>query len=94
MRGKGVQQQIHGLMLLQVTYKGTCGGLYSKGRNVKVQGDVVHKQGSNARVLYKVCLMLLLQASSNYNEPPKTYTLLCPLPLHEHRNTCVNSILI
>jgi hypothetical protein len=44
-----------------------------QGTHVNLQGDVVHKQGSNARALHKMC-PTLLQASNDSNNPPKPCT--------------------
>ena len=50
MKVKGALQNICGPKPLQASYKATC-KLHSKYTNVKLQGDVIQKKGSNVRAL-------------------------------------------
>jgi hypothetical protein len=62
--------------------KGCLGGKYLP--QLPKHQHVVHKQGSNARVLHEMCPTLLLQDSKDSNIHPMPCAPLGPLPLHEH----------
>jgi hypothetical protein len=64
----------------QPTKPQTCEVLHSKGPHVKIQGDVIYKQGLNARVLHEMC-PTLLQVFKDYKAPLK---LCAPLGLLPH----------